>query len=302
MAKEPTEPQKSKEHPSTYFVQDRSNEEELARLHVQDELITSEMGGVLAEQDDTARFQHVLDVGCGTGDWLITVAQQLPNATMLAGVDVSLRMVQYARSQAQAKGVADRVEFHVMDALRMLEFPRKNFDLVNQRLGLSYLRTWDWPNLLQEYRRVTRPGGVIRITESHIGTGNMPAFTTLNDLFRSALDRAGHLFFPERDGVVRALEPTMRQAGLLNLQTRFHPLEFSAGTRQGQLFTEDIKHAFKTMVPFLRKWTTVPEDYERIYQQALWEMQQPGFIAYWPLLTCWGTNPDTPEKPVFDPH
>ena len=31
-----TEPQKPKEHPSTYFVQDRSNEEELARLRVQD--------------------------------------------------------------------------------------------------------------------------------------------------------------------------------------------------------------------------------------------------------------------------
>jgi SAM-dependent methyltransferase len=139
-----TEPQKPKEHPSTYFVQDRSNENELTRLRIQDQLLTKGMGGVLPKQEHTDQFQRVLDVGCGTGNWLITLAQQLPTATLLVDADVSLRIVKYAREQAQAAGVADRVEFHVMDALRMLEFPRHSFDLVNQRLGTSYLRTWDW--------------------------------------------------------------------------------------------------------------------------------------------------------------
>ena len=297
---EPTEPQKSKEHPSTYFVQDRSNEEELIRLHIQDQLVTTGMGGVLPEQD--GRFQRVLDVGCGTGNWLITLAQQAPTSSLLIGVDVSRRMIEYARAQAQAAGVADRVEFHVMDALRMLEFPRNYFDLVNQRFGMSYLRTWDWPQLLQEYQRVTRPGGIIRITESDMVTSNSSALNVLCDLFFSALNRAGHFFFPERDGVTRALEPTMHQAGLLNLQTRVHRLEYHAGTPEGQLFAEDMKHTFRTGVPFLRKWTQVPSEYDSIYQQALQAMQQPGFVAPWRLLTAWGTAPDTAEKQIFDSH
>lgn len=297
------ESQKPKEHPSTYFVQDRSSEEELIRLRVQDQLITTQMGGVLAEQEDLSRFQRVLDVGCGTGGWLIALAQQLPTSSLLAGVDVSHHIVKYARSQAQVAGVADRVEFHVMDALRMLEFPRHSFDLVNQRLGMSYLRTWDWPSLLQEYRRVTKPGGIIRITEGDVPGSNMPACNTLYDLLHNALARAGHNFFPEEsDGVTRALKPTLHQAGLLNLQTRVYQSEYHAGTPEAQLLAEDIKHIFRTGAPFLRKWTTVPSNYESIYQQALQEMQQPDFVGTGRLVTVWGINPGAAEKQVFDSH
>jgi 2-polyprenyl-3-methyl-5-hydroxy-6-metoxy-1,4-benzoquinol methylase len=55
------------EHPSTYFVQDRSSKEELQRLQIQDHLLTTAMGGVLPEQLETIRLQRVLDIGCGTG-------------------------------------------------------------------------------------------------------------------------------------------------------------------------------------------------------------------------------------------
>ncbi|MGZ6365273.1 MAG: hypothetical protein ACXWPS_04840, partial [Ktedonobacteraceae bacterium] len=63
-----------REHPSTYFVQDRSNAEELTRVRAQDQLLTSGMGGVLAEQPDPSGFLCVLDVSCATGGWLIEVA------------------------------------------------------------------------------------------------------------------------------------------------------------------------------------------------------------------------------------
>jgi ubiquinone/menaquinone biosynthesis C-methylase UbiE len=52
-----------------------------------------------------------------------------------------------------------------MDALRMFEFSDRFFDLVNQCAGVSYLRTWEWPKLLQEYKRVIRSGGIVRISE-----------------------------------------------------------------------------------------------------------------------------------------
>jgi ubiquinone/menaquinone biosynthesis C-methylase UbiE len=159
----PTNPRR--EHPSTYVVQDRSIEE-LTRLQIQDQLVTASMGGVLPEQPNPTIFQRVLDVGCGTGGWLIEIAKAYPSVTQLVGVDISEKILEYARAQAVAQQVSDRVQFRAMDALRMLEFPANSFDLVNQRFGMSYLRTWDWPKLLHEFQRVARPDGVIRLTEA----------------------------------------------------------------------------------------------------------------------------------------
>src|SRR5579875_1831992 len=86
------------EYPSTYFVEDRGNKEELARLQVLDHLLTAGMGGVLPEQPDPTVFERVLDVGCGTGGWLIELAQAVPSSALLIGVDPSRTFVEYARA------------------------------------------------------------------------------------------------------------------------------------------------------------------------------------------------------------
>lgn len=278
------------EHPSTYFVQDRSSKEELRRLALQDQMVTESQGGVLSEQSDPGRFRHVLDVGCGTGGWLIEVAKTLPTSEVLIGVDVSSKLVAYARGQAAKEQVDNRVEFHVGDALRMLEFPDAFFDLVNQRFGQSYVRTWEWSKLVQEYRRVSQPEGVIRITEGEwMAQNTSPALTRLFALALTAFSRAGHSFTPESDGVTKHLVPLLDRHGIGQIQQRSLVLDYCAGTLEGQAFVENLRLAFRTIVPFLHKWTQVPDDYEYLYQQALIEMQQPDFVASSRLLTVWGT-------------
>src|SRR5712691_3571186 len=125
----PTNPRR--EHPSTFFVQDRGNVEELSRLQLQDQMVTTSMGGVLPEQPDPTIFQRVLDVGCGTGGWLIETAKTYPTMTRLVGIDANSHIIEYARAQAKVEQLHERVEFHVMDALLILEFPKDYFDLVN---------------------------------------------------------------------------------------------------------------------------------------------------------------------------
>jgi ubiquinone/menaquinone biosynthesis C-methylase UbiE len=285
------EPEK-KEYQSTYFVQDRSNKEELARLQLQDQIFTTGMGGVLPEQPDPTIFQRVLDVGCGIGGWLIETARTYPTISQLMGADISSRMIEYAREQAAAQQLSDRVEFHVMDALRMLEFPADYFDLVNQRSASSWIRTWDWPKLLQEYQRVCKPGGTIRITEANFNVeGSSSALNRLNDLCLEGLHRAGHYFTPTGDGVISQLAGVLQRHGIQNVQTRAYTLEYRVGTPEGQHFASDMAAAYRTLVPFLRRWNRLPEDYEETYQQMLREMQQPDFVGKVGLLTAWGTKP-----------
>ncbi len=278
-----------REHPNTYMVQDHSNQEEMARLKLQEDLFTLAMGGLLPEQPDPKAFKRVLDVGCGTGGWLIELAKTYPHMTRLIGVDISNTMLKFARAQAEAAGVSDRVEFIMMDALRMLEFPNKYFDLVNQRLGNSYLRSWDWPKLLQEYKRVCDAFGVIRITESDMtGESNSP---TLNRLFRlllAAFSQAGHLFKPDSKGITDELAGLLTRHDIHNVQTRTFSLDQSAGTPGGQLCIENLTHLFRTLKPFIQKWVRLPDNYDQLYQQMLQEINQPDFICTGNALTAWG--------------
>jgi SAM-dependent methyltransferase len=200
-------------------------------------------------------------------------------------------MVEFARELAAEQEVSDRVEFHMMDALRMIEFPRGYFDLVNHRLGWSYLRTWDWPKLLSEYQRVSRQGGIIRISEGDIfGETSSPALTELYALGREAFYKAGHSFSPERDGVRSQLASLMHQHGIADVQTRSWQLHYYPGADGLEDFIEDTTLAFKTMIPFLNKWLRVPETYNKLYQQALVDMHQPDFTVTWDMLTAWGVN------------
>jgi ubiquinone/menaquinone biosynthesis C-methylase UbiE len=270
-------------------MQKRSNKDEVTRLSLQDQMITTGMGGVLPEQPDPTSFQQVLDIGCGTGGWLIALAKNYPTAKLLVGVDINDKILDYARSQAKAHQVSDRVQFRAMDALQKFTFPSDSFDLVNQRFGPSYLRTWEWPEMLSECQRVIRAGGVIRLVEANILAKNSsPALVRLNQLLLQTLSQAGHFFSADDNGILHHFPRLLQQQGFQQVQTHTQPIEYRAGTPAGQLFAEDMQLTFKATLPFMRRWIRVPEDYEAIYQQALVEMRQPDFAATWEMVTTWG--------------
>jgi ubiquinone/menaquinone biosynthesis C-methylase UbiE len=286
----PTNP-RDNEHPSTYFVQDRKNEQEFTRLKIHNRLVNAVMGGILPEQPDPTIFHQVLDIGCGPGGWLIEAAKTYPTMSRLEGIDISTRMVHYARTQAESEQVSDRVKFHVMDTLRMLEFPPSTFDLVNLRFAGGYIRTWDWQKLLTEIQRVMKTYGVVRITDAEaITPSNSVALTRLLETMLCALSRAGHFFEETPTGFVSHFAPLLTLYGYQQVQTRVVTVEYEAGTETTQAFREDVKYIFQTTRPFLDKWGCVPQDYNAIYQQALDDMQKPDFHATWNFHTAWGTK------------
>lgn len=281
-----------KEQPSTYVVQG-ANKEELQRLTIQDALLTTIMGGPLAEQEDVAHMRRVLDIGSGSGSWALATARTYPEMS-LAGIDISQQMVDYAQKQASTLNLADRVTFRVMDALRELDFPTASFDLVNLRFGVSFARTWDWPHLLKEMLRVCRPGGVIRVTECEVGGhSNSPALMQLHAMSVCALHRSGHLFEPTASSLIDHLEELLTRHGCRQVQARRLDTASLASAKQVEDGIRDLTVLYRTTRPFLEKWGCTPPDYDAIYQQALEQMHKPGFTAGVTLLTAWGIRPDT---------
>jgi ubiquinone/menaquinone biosynthesis C-methylase UbiE len=273
------------EHSSTYYIQDRSNEDELLRLVAQDQMMTASMNGVLAEQADPSRLRRVLDVACGTGGWLIQLAREYPYM-QCEGIDISGKMLEYAREQATLHQVHERVQFHVMDALRMLEFPNNYFDLVNLRFGISFVRTWEWAKMLQEMRRVCKPEGIVRISDVTSISSTSPTLDYIMlQIGLPAAIRAGYAFGEAPDATPKNLAHLLSEYRFQEIRQVDYPVEYHAGTPQHRLFVEDMRRMLRLAPAFWGKWASVPADYPTYYERALREIEQADFVATWPLFT-----------------
>ena len=282
----PDKPQKIAAN--TYFVQ-KNLQEELTRLDSQDQMLTGSIGGPMPEQPETFAPRKVLDVGCGTGSWLFDVANAYSSTTELVGIDINHEMVKYACHQAENRQLTERVQFRTMDALSVLHFPNGYFDLVNQRLGVSFVRSWDWLPLLTEFSRVTKHKGIIRLTENEfLIESNSSSLRQLNELTLKAFSRAGHTFAETSEGVTGELARLLQQAGLKDVQMRRYVMSYRAGTPAVQAFHENAKQFYHALIPFLQKWGQLPSDYNDIYQQALSDILKPDFAADWGNVTAWG--------------
>ena len=168
---------------SSYFIKDSGAE--LARLVEQERVFTRALGGLLPEHPDLDRFlapmQRVLDVACGSGAWALSLAQTYPHL-QVEGFDIDERMIKYANTQARA-GRLENARFRVLNALDPLDYPVDSFDVVNVRF-MAVLPAADWPRVMRELVRITRPGGIVRLTESEAySLTNGPAFETLSGMF-----------------------------------------------------------------------------------------------------------------------
>ncbi len=104
----------------------------------------------------------VLDVGCGVGHWGRLLGRVLPEECSFTGVDREPLWVEKATERAEAAGLAHRFRYQVGRA-EELPFEDNSFDLVTCQTVLMHLP--DPGAALREMIRVTRPGGVVLVTE-----------------------------------------------------------------------------------------------------------------------------------------
>jgi ubiquinone/menaquinone biosynthesis C-methylase UbiE len=104
---------------------------------------------------------HVLDVGCGVGVTPVMIAREY--GCRITGVDINEGMVMRSRERAKKARLADRVEFLVADA-QELPFPENSFDVVITESVTAFPE--DKQKAVNEYVRVTKPGGYVGLNES----------------------------------------------------------------------------------------------------------------------------------------
>ena len=104
---------------------------------------------------------YVLDVGCGVGMTPCYIAKE--HGCRVVGVDLRDAMIARSKERAKRKGVEDRVEFRVADALD-LPFDEALFDVVLCESVVAFVR--DKQKAVGEFVRVTKPEGYVGLSES----------------------------------------------------------------------------------------------------------------------------------------
>ncbi len=282
----PTNPEPNK---NTYILGADSGPE-MARLMKQDRLLTHGMGGLFPERNDVSTMHDILDIACGPGGWVLDVAYTYPRINVV-GIDISQRMVEYARTQAWTQGL-ENASFRTMNVLEPLDFPENSFDLVNARFLVGFMPQSGWSAFLRECVRITRPGGIVRLTEfDEPGTTNSKAFEAWKVLTFRAIAKAGFTSSPDGHnyGIMAQLGRFLRESGLQHIGQRAHVIDFSAGTDAYETMFQNCSVAFQLVQPFFLKMEiATQEEIDELYQQMLIEMMREDFSAIWSYLTVWG--------------
>lgn len=106
--------------------------------------------------------EKVLEVGFGTGNEILDLAELVGAAGCVAGIDISPGMLAVARRKLEGKGVQAPLDLRVGDA-RQLPWGDGEFDAVYSSFTLELFPPEDIPAVLAECRRVLRPGGRVGV-------------------------------------------------------------------------------------------------------------------------------------------
>jgi demethylmenaquinone methyltransferase/2-methoxy-6-polyprenyl-1,4-benzoquinol methylase len=119
--------------------------------------------------------ERVLEIGFGTGNEIIDLAEQVGPTGQVAGIDISTGMLAVTQRKLAGKGLTTPIDLRVGDA-RQLPFADGSVDAVYSSFTLELFPEDDLPVVLAEARRVLRAGGRLStVSMAHPKQGQRPS-------------------------------------------------------------------------------------------------------------------------------
>ncbi|KAI8885362.1 S-adenosyl-L-methionine-dependent methyltransferase [Backusella circina FSU 941] len=262
--------QQTKKPPKPFWVYNNGDEKEYDRQLRQHYVLKQILNGNIHVPIDQEKLV-ILDSACGAGFWAMDMAQELPNATVIglgAFTDDYKRFM-----HANTKNVS----FQKGDVTKSLHFPDNSVDIIYQRDTTSLMPHESWPQLLKEFKRITKPGGYVELVEYDFEVKNPgPVLALVNEWYKIASSSIG-----VDSAEPRVLEDLLTLAGFEQVTSKTISIpvgewpEDQAEKEKGFLYKQVIQALFKSMKPWWIVELGVSErEYDKVTSAALDEFEE----------------------------
>ncbi|KAF9274011.1 hypothetical protein BGZ68_001004 [Mortierella alpina] len=257
------------------------------RLHLQHYVVRHAFEGNTRAKFDGKIHKDVLDVGCGPGTWILEMSTE-HTETNFTGIDISAVWPTEIRPR--------NCRFQVVDATQGLPFEDDTFDFVYQRFMIMGYLAKDWPFVIKELVRVTKPGGIIELTEIPlISNANGPELARLLAILEQGCIAKGL-----DTKVAKKLDGMLREAGLLDVKACHASIPVGAwGAKVGQLMRENSAGLWASLKGWIKELTHLNDaQYEAMIRRIFVEYET--HRCYVNCYCAWGVKPQ-PSEPSSSP-
>ncbi|KAG1235339.1 hypothetical protein G6F68_006558 [Rhizopus microsporus] len=221
---------------TTYWLP--KDDEEQRRLTGQHFAIKNLYEGI-TEALDFEKGINILDAGCGSAAWIMDMVQEYPNCT-------------YHGCDIDDNTYKNILIVPIMAAI-LMTIPTRiliTFDFVHMRFFIAALREEDeWPAAINEAIRVTKPGGMIQMTEFNL---QLPADPS--NLFYKTMSACIDLSKSKGQNphIGAELEKMLsRYSNIKIVQSDSRSCDMSSGTLTAKMFIWDCLEGIKGVQPVI---------------------------------------------------
>ncbi|KAK5821373.1 S-adenosyl-L-methionine-dependent methyltransferase [Linnemannia elongata] len=258
--------------------------DEMDRLHLQHFVIRHAFNGNTRAKFDNKIHKDVLDVGCGPGTWILEMSTE-HTETNFTGIDISAVWPTEIRPR--------NCRFQVVNVLQGLPFEDNTFDFVHQRFLIMGYPAKDWPFIIKELIRVTKPGGIIELTEIPIvSNANGPELTKLLEVLEQGCIARGL-----DTKAAKKLEGMLREGGIQEVKACHASIPVGAwGAKVGQLMRENSAGMWSSLKGLIKELTGMNDtQYEAMIKRIFVEYEH--YKCYVNCYCAWGVKPHPVPRP-----
>lgn len=267
----------------------QANEMNMSSL-VHQYLLQVQEGQLYPERIPVNMMERVLDLGCGTGEWLFDLAKRYPRLHIF-GADINEESLQQAKIRRNTSGMR-LVELRTMDIRQPFPIPDQYFDFIHLRRCAQFIAPQLWPRLLEECARVLRPDGWLAIVELELCEISSPACLAVHRAMLQARARLGRSLdvVGTSLGVAQRLYAMLQQASLDEVAYDLHTIDlgYMSGNMARIFLHEIIRSAHLVKPLVVQQGVLESAEFDALIKQAALELQAPDLCGWAILVSAYG--------------